>query len=496
MKILVIQQARLGDIYLSWPTIRALRRHYPQGEIHVLVRSRFSAALTGLDAVDRIWHFPSQSLAESLLSGDQGLEEAEKCVSDFLGQLKEQSFDLIANLSFSPLSSYLTHRVSSENSQVRGYTRQADGYLSLPDDASSYFYAQVGPGRVNRYHLADLLAEVAGVSLKEEDWLAPWSFIEPREVLRVIKQTPIQPLEPYILVHVGASEERKCYPLSLWSKALEILNQQWDGQILVVGSAEEADRGEQLCSELEWAYNWCGKSSLPDLFALSKGADLVVGADSVLMHIAALTETPCLNLSATRIVNFWETGPRSQGSRILLAERMEEISPAVVSREIQNLLNKQPAKVPLMERVNNSYVGSEGLFSCRDFSWDLVQAIYAGGEIPILEDYSVYSALGQLNELCELALAQIQSLGSADQKLNLEVIQQVDQLVDQVARRQPEVAPLVSWFKTELIRIGPASIDVVINRTEKVYQNFKLVLSQYCGSPASQLRDNGPKAEF
>ena len=66
MKILVIQIARLGDILMTWPAMRALRRAHPQAEIHLLVRPRFEAATRGLECVDRVIAMPSLEILEPL----------------------------------------------------------------------------------------------------------------------------------------------------------------------------------------------------------------------------------------------------------------------------------------------------------------------------------------------------------------------------------------------------------------------------------------------
>ena len=55
MKILIIQLARLGDIYQSWPTLKAVKRANPGAEIHFLTRSKFAAAAPGPELVDRHW---------------------------------------------------------------------------------------------------------------------------------------------------------------------------------------------------------------------------------------------------------------------------------------------------------------------------------------------------------------------------------------------------------------------------------------------------------
>ena len=64
MKILVIQLARLGDIYQTWPSVFALKRKYPEAKIDLLVRERFAAATHGLSAVDEVVHFPSREVLD------------------------------------------------------------------------------------------------------------------------------------------------------------------------------------------------------------------------------------------------------------------------------------------------------------------------------------------------------------------------------------------------------------------------------------------------
>lgn len=44
-RIVVVQYGKLGDVLLCTPTVRALRRHYPQAELHFLVSRSYRAAL-------------------------------------------------------------------------------------------------------------------------------------------------------------------------------------------------------------------------------------------------------------------------------------------------------------------------------------------------------------------------------------------------------------------------------------------------------------------
>jgi heptosyltransferase III len=110
MRILVLQLARFGEIYQSWPTLRALRRHFPKSEVHFLVRERFQDATEGLDNIV-VHAFPAAEILKPIWADareDLALTELKK----FVGQLQDLKFDRIVNLSFSPLSSYLTDLLS------------------------------------------------------------------------------------------------------------------------------------------------------------------------------------------------------------------------------------------------------------------------------------------------------------------------------------------------------------------------------------------------
>ena len=104
MKILIIQLARLGDIYLSWPALRALKRAHPHAEIHVLTRPKFSAALEGLEVVDKIVQLPSRDILAPLVHLNMNVLGSFTKMSEFVTKLTEESYDQIVNFTFSPFS--------------------------------------------------------------------------------------------------------------------------------------------------------------------------------------------------------------------------------------------------------------------------------------------------------------------------------------------------------------------------------------------------------
>src|SRR5690606_22623331 len=120
-----------GDIFQTWPTLNALRRNYPEAEIHFLVRDRFQAATEGLRSVDQVLVLPNPEIFEPLFSPHPSVEESLKRVDAFLQNLRAENYDRILNLSFSPASSFLVDAITNLQTEVSGYTRHRDGFLAI-----------------------------------------------------------------------------------------------------------------------------------------------------------------------------------------------------------------------------------------------------------------------------------------------------------------------------------------------------------------------------
>ena len=89
MKILVIQLARLGDIYTTWPILRALKRKFPDAQLDLLVRKRFAEACEGLEYLSGLHIFESDQVLEPLLSSntEQRVEGSVKRLRAFTDSL-------------------------------------------------------------------------------------------------------------------------------------------------------------------------------------------------------------------------------------------------------------------------------------------------------------------------------------------------------------------------------------------------------------------------
>lgn len=474
MKILVLELARLGDIYQSWPALRALKRTQPQARITVLTRERYKAALDGLSVVDSTRILPSQDFIRPMLEPGFDIQSAHEKVGEFVQELRNEKFDWIINFSFSPLSSYLVHAIADKQTRLSGYSRTDDGFLMIPDDMSAYFYAQVGVDRPNRYHLAEVFGTMVGADLNSTDWAPPLGY-------RRLQNSP------EVLIHIGASETKKAISPIKW---ITIINQFMklfeDPQAIrlgLIGAASEVGIAEQIMSSVpEGAIeNFVGKTDLRELFERIGSASLLVGADSAPMHMASLTATPCLNLSL-KSVNFWETGPRAPRSIVMRGSDDTDFASDRVAQAMRKILMNEKPDLQMfsVQEGAPSYWGLEP--RGQDFQWKLLKAIYMNESFPLNSSPLYRDGIQKLDDINRLMMDQLQNIqnGTAIAKVG-SILDRGEEIIETISRLVPDLSPLIRWYTTEKIRLGPDDHESLVRKSLEIHTTFQKVLDLYKG---------------
>lgn len=471
-KILVLELARLGDIYQTWPALRALHRQRPNDEIHILTRPRFSSALEGIGIpyTSKILHV--SHLLEPVIDTRSDIKEAYDRMNTFVDELRAENYDEIINFSFSPASSYLAHAVSQPWTKVIGYTRHDDGFLAIPDDMSAYFYAQVGISRSNRFHLCDVFGTMVSSDLEAADWRSP-EFVKVSEKKR------------QVLIHIGASEAKKSLSAAKWSAIIkQIALMDADLDIILIGTKEDLPKAGEIANSVTTnrLQSMVGQTDLKQLFQLIADSMIVIGADSAPMHMASLTGTSCLNLSLAS-VSFWETGPRSKGSVIYRANDETEIVSDKVAQILLRMVRGEKQEIGLIKVVSGTPCYQAFTSEQLDFEWNLIQAIYMGVDFPGATAPEFHEGIFKLQEINDLMLSQLDFVKSGgDLNKVASILDRGDEIISTIGKLVPSILPLIRWYQTEKIRIPPLEQQVLINVTYDIQKKFGDVIQLYVDS--------------
>ena len=291
-RILIVRVDLLGDVVLSTPAVRALRRAYPRAKIDMLVQAPYGGILEGDPDINHVhiwnphvWRNPRNWASLSTWTETLGA----------LSRLRMPRYDLAISVS-GDIGSIVT-RLTGARRRI-GYAREAyRWFMTDPVPGGRYLER----AHETRYVLR--LAAAAGASPQPEDE-RPRLTVSPEaarhisailDAARVSKQIPSGPI---IALHAGARNgQAKRWPARHWATLARRLASDLDALVALTGAPNEAP----LAGDIERMagvplLNLCGKTSLPQLKALLAQADLVISGDSGPMHIACAVGAPVIAL--------------------------------------------------------------------------------------------------------------------------------------------------------------------------------------------------------
>ena len=281
MKILIVKPSSLGDIIHALPTVRILRRAFPQADIAWLVNDNLAPILGGSPVVNRVIPFARRRFAT--WSGAAGL-------APFVTALRRERFDWAIDLQCLLRSSLLALA-----SGARRRTGLSDGR-----EGSRWFYTETIHMPAEPTHAVDrylMLPHQLGIAVDRVEFpLAP----DPRG--------PGAPREKLIVINPGARWPSKRWPAGQFSALLDALAARWpDHRLAIMGGTDELPLAQTIASQTRTPPELLtGRTTLPELIALMRRARLMISNDSGPMHIAVAVGTPVVAL-------FGPTDPRLTG---------------------------------------------------------------------------------------------------------------------------------------------------------------------------------------
>lgn len=285
-RILVLCTRRLGDVLLTTPLIRALKRAWPGSRIDALTLASSAAALAGNPDLERVLTLRERApLRESLRS---------------VGAPRRY------DLALSTLYNDRPHLLALWSAGTRANVvppRGEPGYYWKRWAAQ--YHAELQPVHTVEQYLR--LADALGIARHTE--VVPPQPGDARRADALLGDRA----RPYAVVHPAPLFEYKAWTLDGWRGLLRWLTAQ-GLRVVVTGGPAEAERA-YVARVLEQApagvIDAAGQFSLAELTPLLQGARAYVGPDTSVTHLAAATGVPTLALFGPSNPVVW--GPWPQG---------------------------------------------------------------------------------------------------------------------------------------------------------------------------------------
>ena len=152
------------------------------------------------------------------------------------------------------------------------------------------------PRPVERIHLVEEFKRSFGLkSLVEPPVVLDISARALRQVKQRLQQQRLSE-KPLVVIHTGPTWKVREWPESNWCRLVAELKNQKNLEVIQIGQDQTSFGEARQAPQAGGARNWVGTLTISQTLALLSLADLFVGIDSGVLHLAGALNTPCVGI--------------------------------------------------------------------------------------------------------------------------------------------------------------------------------------------------------
>jgi len=273
LKFLIIRFSSIGDIVLTTPVIRCLRKKYSQATIHYLTKKKFATILQSNPYLDKV-----------LLLEDN--------FNKTVQEIENEEYDYIIDLH---------HNLRTL--RIKNLIRDIPFYSFNKLNIKKWIYTNFKINTMPQVHIVDRYMTTVEKLGVVNDGLGLDYFIAESEKVKE-GDIPFSHLHGYVAIAIGAAHNTKKLPV----EKLKELVQKITFPVILLGGKEDFSNGEKIAeTDPIKVYNACGKFSLNESADIVRNAKLVISHDTGMMHIAAAFKKNILSVWGNTVPSFGMT---------------------------------------------------------------------------------------------------------------------------------------------------------------------------------------------
>lgn len=271
-RILIIKLGAMGDVLRTTPLLRALKRKYPRSHISWLTDAGSSELLFNNPFIDRLLIFRLDNIIPLL---------AEK-------------FDLVISLDKEKSALALAQLVKAK--KKLGFSLTEFGTLGIFNRESEYAL-MLGLSdelkfKLNKKSYQQIIFQMVGLRYAGEEYVLELSERSKQTTENFRQQYKLQRYDQVVGIHTGSGSvfRTKAWTIKGWTELIEELNHLPATAIILMGGAAESEfnfRFKAVLNRRRLRIIDAGcQNSLADFIGILNCCDVVVGLDSLAMHLA------------------------------------------------------------------------------------------------------------------------------------------------------------------------------------------------------------------
>lgn len=251
-KILIIRFSSIGDIVLTTPVIRCLKKQLKNPDIHYLTKKQFIPVLKQNPYIDKIIPL-------------------EKKLSSLIPELRKENYDFIIDLHRNIRTKYVIFKLKKPYSSFNKLNIKKWIFVNLKINLLPDIHI------VDRY-----LATTKKLNIKNDNAGLDYFIPENDEINLQTLSSGLK--NGYIAFVIGGNHFTKLFPVEKIINICKKINK----KSIILGGKEDKNRGDYIKKHAgNNVINLCGLYNINQSASIIKQADAVITNDTGLMHIAA-----------------------------------------------------------------------------------------------------------------------------------------------------------------------------------------------------------------
>jgi ADP-heptose:LPS heptosyltransferase len=269
VKVLIIRFSSIGDIVLTTPVIRCLKKQVPGVTIHFAVKHAFRQVVESNPYIDKV----------HVLHDD---------LDELIAALQHERFDYVIDL----------HHNLRTLQVKRALKTKSFSFHKL--NVQKWLLTNLKWNNMPNIHIVDrYLDTVASLGVKNDG--GGLDYFIPADDKVKDRDIPTSHQAGYVGLVIGAAHATKRLPLHKLTELCDKI----DHPVILLGGKEDYQMGKTLAAlDPIKVYNACGKFNLNESADLVQRAKLIITHDTGLMHIAAAFKRPIVSIWGNTVPDF------------------------------------------------------------------------------------------------------------------------------------------------------------------------------------------------
>jgi lipopolysaccharide heptosyltransferase II len=283
--LLCIRLDTIGDVLMTTPAIRALRR--PHRRITLLTSSAGAEVGALIPEVDDVMVYDPPWMKTS--STGTAVHDP-----DIIGALRARRFDGAVIFTVYTQSAWPAALLT----YLAGIPRRLAHLREKPYRLLTDWIPDPEPDRGIRHEVQRQLDLAASIGCRTDDTTLSLRIPDEADRRAAVVLSTLSPGRRWAVIHPGASAPSRRYPADHFVDVGRRLQEDEGWTLLLTGSAEESQLVESIRDRVAGASSLAGKLSLAELAAVLRRAPVLIAGNTGPVHVAAAVGTPVVDVYA------------------------------------------------------------------------------------------------------------------------------------------------------------------------------------------------------